>query len=109
MIFKQLLASSAARLAALTVLAILSGCQTYRPDPLDLASHGEKWRAQSPSGEKVRAFAKRIADARPETAVSFDPDNGLSLGEGEVVALVFNPDLRVARLRAGVPTKEGGS
>lgn len=32
----------------------------------------------------------------------FEPSDGLSMPEGEVVALVFNPELRLARLRTGV-------
>ncbi len=32
----------------------------------------------------------------------FNPADGVTLAEGEVVALVFNPDLRIARLKAGV-------
>jgi cobalt-zinc-cadmium efflux system outer membrane protein len=88
-------------IAALSGLAlVLTGCQSYEPKPLDLAAHREGWLARAPGDEPVRAFAERLAlSGRPE---SFDPADGLSLGEGEIVALVFNPDLRLARLRAGV-------
>ncbi|MFN5957302.1 MAG: TolC family protein, partial [Planctomyces sp.] len=34
--------------------------------------------------------------------VAFDPGDGITCEEAEVIALVFNADLRVARLRAGV-------
>jgi cobalt-zinc-cadmium efflux system outer membrane protein len=88
-------------IAALSGLAVvLAGCQSYEPEPLDLAAHREGWLARAPGDEPVRAFADRLAvSGRP---TSFDPADGLSLDEGEIVALVFNPDLRLARLRAGV-------
>ena len=79
---------------------MLVGCQSYQSKPLDLASHRDAWRARTPGDEPVRAFANRLADTGQPTA--FDPADGLSLAEGELVALVFNPDLRIARLRAGV-------
>lgn len=82
-------------------LALLAGCQTYRPDPLDLPAYADKWQKQRASSEKVHAFAKRLAETTSDTK-EFDPTNGFSLAEGEVVALVFNPDLRIARLQAGV-------
>ncbi|MFT4550836.1 MAG: cobalt-zinc-cadmium efflux system outer membrane protein [Verrucomicrobiales bacterium] len=82
-------------------VTLLAGCKTYRPDPLDLPAHAEAWRAQSVSSEKVATFAKSLAEFAPDT-VAFNPKNGLTLGEGELVALVFNPDLRIARSRAGV-------
>lgn len=86
--------------ASLTV-ALLAGCKTYRSDPLNLPAHVKEWRAQSASSEKVSTFAKQLAESAP-TKVAFNPDNGLNLSEAEMVALIFNPDLRVARSRAGV-------
>ena len=87
--------------APLLVLALLAGCTTYRPERLDLPAHAEKWRTQGASSEKVGAFAKRVAESALDT-VAFDPNNGLALSEGELIALVFNPDLRLARSRARV-------
>ena len=63
--------------------------------------HSAEWRSRSASGEKVREFAKKLAADSPKRA-AFNPADGLSLGEGETVALIYNPDLRMARLRAGV-------
>ncbi|MFT4571644.1 MAG: cobalt-zinc-cadmium efflux system outer membrane protein [Hyphomicrobiaceae bacterium] len=82
-------------------LVLLGGCKTYRPDPIDLPAHSKTWRAQSVSSETVATFAKSLAASIPDT-VAFNPKDGLTLREGELVALVFNPDLRVARSRAGV-------
>lgn len=77
-----------------------AGCQQYQSRPLDLAAHEAAWLARLPSDESVRAFAERLGD--PGSPSGFDPADGLSLAEGELVALVFNPDLRLSRLRAGL-------
>ena len=91
---------------AVVVLAMatsfLAGCRSYEPRPLDLAGHRGAWHARTPADEPIRAFAKRLAEAGDDTAGRFDPDDGLDLAEAELVALVFNPDLRMARLQAGV-------
>ncbi len=79
---------------------ILAGCQSYQSRPLDLAAHRNAWEARSPGDEPVRAFADSL-DQSGETGV-YDQSDGLSLAEGEVVALVYNPELRLARLQAGV-------
>lgn len=82
-------------------VAAITGCQLYQPSPLDPAAHGEAWRNRSSSDEKVVEFARRIETTAPRS-VRFNPGDGLTLAEGEVVALVYNPDLRVARLKTGV-------
>lgn len=87
---------------AATALTVLSGCQSYRPAPLDLPSHSQTWRAVDLSSEEVRMFADEIAKSRPDEALTFDPIDGLSLPEGEIVGLVFNPDLRIARSQVGI-------
>ena len=79
---------------------MLAGCQSYQSRPLDLAAHRDAWLARTPGDEPVRVFAEELAQSG-EASV-FDSSDGLSLAEGEVVALVFNPDLRLARLRAGI-------
>lgn len=83
------------------VLVLLAGCQTYRPGKLDLPAHKESWLAWEPTHENVSSFATWLGKAPPDTK-EFNLGDGLSLGEGEVVAVIFNPDLRIARLRAGV-------
>lgn len=96
---------AAARLLVLEGVAVLvAGCQSYQPKPLDPATHRDAWLARAPGDEPVRAFANKLAEqsvglGKPRP---FDPSDGLSLAEAEVVALVFNPDLRIARLRAGI-------
>jgi outer membrane protein, heavy metal efflux system len=81
----------------------LTGCRSYQPRPLDLAAYDEIWKQRSPSAPEVIAFANGLADRSPDSSLApFDPSDGLSLSEAEKVALVFNPDLRLARLRAKV-------
>ncbi len=82
-------------------MAVLTSCQIYQPSPLDPSGHSEKWLGRSPDDEQVKDFARRIETSAPRS-VPFNPGDGLSLAEGEVVALVYNPDLRVVRLKAGV-------
>jgi len=76
-------------------LALLAGCVTYRPQPLNPHS----------------TLPGRIPDLtidprqmpRPELASHrFDPSDGLDFTEVAVLAVVNNPDLRTARADAGI-------
>ncbi|MGJ8726485.1 MAG: TolC family protein [Roseibacillus sp.] len=82
-------------------MVVLTGCQSYQSQPLDLASHAESWRARSSSNEDVRSFARKLSKGSSRGG-KFDSGNGLSLAEGETVALLYHPDLRLARAHAGV-------
>jgi outer membrane protein, heavy metal efflux system len=96
-------AVSSARVISAVLLAAggQAGCQSHERRPLDVAETRDAWLSRSASDESVRVFAERLASANPG-ASAFDPADGLTLAEAEVVALVFNPDLRQARLEAGV-------
>ena len=89
-----------APLAALSAALILtlSGCKAYEPRALDLDRTQREY--------LLRALDGLVLDelnARPQPgAGAFDPSDGLSLAEAEAIALVFNRDLRTARLAAGV-------
>jgi len=87
-------------LAPAAALASLAGCETYTACPLDLAAHRGAWLARTPADEGVAVFARRLAEPGDAARGGFDPADGLSLREGEAVSLFFNPDLRMARLRA---------
>lgn len=90
-----------ALVAALAGVGVMiAGCQSYRSRPLDLEAHRGAWAARSADDESVRAFAQRLGV--PGQHTTFDPSDGLSLAEGELILLVYNPELRLARLRAGV-------
>lgn len=82
--------------------SIGSGCQSYERLPLDSDAAREAWLTRSPSNETARQFADRLALAEGRETGTFDPADGLTLAEAEPVALVFNRDLRLARLEADV-------
>ncbi len=73
----------------------MASCRSYEARPLDLDAHRERWLARSASDEGVALLAS--ASEGP-----FDASDGLTADEAEIVALVYSPALRLARLRAGV-------
>jgi outer membrane protein, heavy metal efflux system len=83
------------------VIAILFSCQSYEPRPLDLAAHREAWQSRTLSDGSLESFLDRLDRDLRDPAAEFDPRDGLTLSEGRLVALVFNPGLRLARLRVG--------
>lgn len=92
-------------LVAAALLGTAGGCQSYQPKPLDLPAHGAAFLARTPDSPDVRSFAETLASrssAANAPSATFDPADGLTCSEAEVIALVYNADLRLARLRAGV-------
>lgn len=90
-------------LASVALLA--GGCRSYESRPLDARAIRDDWLARQPADETARALADRLAAREGDTASPiFDPADGLTLAEGEPVALVFNRELRLARLEADVAT-----
>ncbi|MGE3755019.1 MAG: TolC family protein [Planctomycetota bacterium] len=61
------------------------------------------WTMRVPDAPGVRAYAATLARLAPTQPGPYDPTDGLTLAEAEVVALFFNPGLRMARLEARVP------
>lgn len=82
--------------------ALLVGCQSYEPAPLDLVGHRDALEARLDDVAPINAFLDRLEPAGPAVPELFDLDDGLTVAEGEVLALFYNPDLRLARLEAGV-------
>jgi len=87
-----------AALAALT----LASCQSYEAQPLDLSASRADWHGRTLEDGSLRSLLQRLELDVESAAGEFDPADGLSLEEGRLVALVFHPDLRIARLRAGL-------
>lgn len=89
---------------ALLVLIALAtgGCQSYHAAPLDLPLHAEAFLSRTPASPEVAAFAASLEPSGEAARAPFDPRDGLTLREAELVALVFNRELRLARLHAGV-------
>jgi outer membrane protein, heavy metal efflux system len=87
-------------------LAGSAGCQSYERMPLDMDAARMAWLSRSPAEPSVREFAAALRKAEtcdgPGEIHGFDPSDGLTLAEAEAVTLVFNPDLRLARLEANV-------
>jgi outer membrane protein TolC len=86
---------------AAAALLVLASCRAYEPRPLDAGASHAAWLARTAGDGSVRDFAQRLAAGSPDPT-SFDPSDGLSLAEAEAVALVYNAELRIARLRLGV-------
>jgi outer membrane protein TolC len=76
------------------------GCQTYEPEPIDIGSYRDSLDSRLIDVEPITSFARRIANKNgaPDT---FDINDGISPSEGEVIALFYNPELRISRLEAG--------
>jgi len=82
-------------------LLVIAGCTTYQRQPLELEQYAEDWPLRELSADSIRDCADALTDG--EQDVRYDPSDGLSLAEAEAVALVFNPQLRLARAQAYVP------
>lgn len=91
-------------LAGLVALGA-GGCQSYERQPLDMAAHREAFLARTPESPEVKAFAEGLKEGAGSSGARgsvFDATDGVTCDEAEVIALVFNAGLRVARERAGV-------
>ena len=89
-------------IAACCCATFAAACQRYAPSPLDLQAHHARLLSREPARPDVVEFALRIGTASTGRT-AYDPADGLSIPEAEVVALFFNPQLRLARERAKVP------
>src|SRR5690606_28946947 len=89
-------------LSCAAALVVLAGCQSYDPVPLDVPGHRAAMLARLDALEPVAEFAARLAERAGEAPARFNVADGLTVAEGEVLALFYNPDLRLARLKAGV-------
>jgi cobalt-zinc-cadmium efflux system outer membrane protein len=90
--------SAAALAAALHVS--LSGCVSYESRPLQLDRTQRAYLLRALDGPVLDEW-NTLRGERSDAAL-FDPSDGVSLAEAEAVVLVFNRDLRNARLAAGV-------
>ncbi|MEC9373546.1 MAG: TolC family protein [Planctomycetota bacterium] len=85
----------------LPACALITGCQTYEPAPIDIEAHRASIDHRLDDAEPLIEFSRRIAEG-DEAPDRFDLSDGVALAEGEVLALFYNADLRLARLRAGL-------
>ena len=91
------------RCLPLAICIVAIGCQRYSPQPLDLTAHRAAVDARDPGAAEVAAYARQLAGSRLAGTAAYNPEDGLTLGEAQAVALFFNPHLRTARLKARVP------
>ena len=87
---------------AVGAIVLLAGCQQYERQPLDLATHRTALNERSLEVGRLQDFIDRIRGLGGQTPDTFSFDDGLTLPEGEALALFYNADLRLARLDAGV-------
>jgi outer membrane protein, heavy metal efflux system len=92
------------------VLVTLSGCQTYQPRPLDPQTHLEAFSARSVHNQSLKTFIDSLDNPnqndRAIDTSAYDPTDGISLNEADRIALYYNPDLRIARLQAGLASAD---
>ena len=81
-------------------LVTLSGCQTYQPRPLDPQTHLKAFSERSIHDQSLKTFIDSLESATHTSP--YDSSDGISLDEAERIALYYNPDLRIARLQAGL-------
>lgn len=89
-------------LGSVIALSALAGCQSYEGVPLELADYRATLESRPNATEPIAQFVERLKRDGPAVPERFDPSDGLSPAEGEVLAIFYNPDLRLTRLEAGV-------
>ena len=82
------------------------GCQSYEPAPLDIGSYRRSLDTRLLEIEPLTSFVERLDALTGGEPTEFRFSDGISPSEGEVLALFYNPDLRIARLKAGAALAE---
>lgn len=81
------------------VLALaLPSCQSYEPAPLDITQYQHTLSLRAIDVEPIEAFCQRLTAEGEDVPDAFDLSDGISYAEGEVIALFYNPELRIAIL-----------
>ena len=89
--------------SALALAALVgAACQSYSPIPLELDARLDAVRSRLGDVAEHGRFIDVLEDSGQEAPESLDVSDGVTLPEGEVLALFYNANLRVARLDAGV-------
>jgi outer membrane protein TolC len=92
----------AAAVAAATAATMLLGaCRSYQSKPIAVDAARRDFLARTVDGPALAEFNAALSAHEP-AAGAFDPADGISLAEAAAIALVFNGELRAARLEAGV-------
>ena len=88
-------------ICSLTALTTTSGCVAYREKPLNLEAHLRAWRALNATDDSIKKRAEQLGR-------TYEPGDGLDREEATLLALVLNPQARVARLEAGATRAAAG-
>lgn len=107
----------AAEMAAASVLAagLGAGCASYERKPLDETAHWDEFESRLARllehGPKAAGFGDRAPGAGDDgvEAGVLDVRDGVDAREAEVIAAMFNGEVRVARARAGVSLAGAGA
>ncbi len=78
------------------------GCQSYKPSPLNVGEFRDSYDARAIELDSLSEFAQDLHATHDNIPDTFDVSDGISPEEGEVIALFYNPELRLSRLEAGV-------
>lgn len=78
----------------LVAFTAIAACHSYTPAPVDLAAHARLF------ADRLAIVARTMAEAAPDAP--FDATDGITRSEARPVAVLFHPDCRLARRRAGV-------
>lgn len=92
------------RILVLAPIVVMAACQTYEPEPLDLAGHARAFAARLP--DPLDLQPSTIGDEESGTGAAagkaFDLADGLDLSEARYIALFVHPALRVARAEVAI-------
>lgn len=80
-----------------SLLLLLNGCVSYQEKRIHVLEIEESW--SSLDAEKA---SRNVNDTIGQPS-SYNLEDGISLQEAEVTALFFNPEIRSARIRSGIP------
>lgn len=93
-----------ALLAGALVCGLLLGCRSNTTTvPHAIQPDRAGWAGRIPGSASVVAYAAHLERLNPDERGAFDVTDGVTVAEAETIALVFNSDLRRARLKARVP------
>ena len=84
------------------VAMLIVGCQSYETAPLDIGRYRVALDERLIDTEPIDRFSQRLQASGEDVPDRFDPTDGISCAEAEVLSLFYNPELRIARAEAGV-------
>src|SRR5688572_9585783 len=91
---------------AVGLLALgLTACVSYQRAPIDTEALNAQWGLRNVAAPDVAEFARRLQTVSQDN-IEFNPADGISLREAEIIALFFNGALRVARAELDIARAE---